>query len=73
MSQKCEGICDLWVLDEIFKKNYAENMKKLWEPFGSCLLNSTANPAQFGWKWAELAALVSRQPQKGSHNFFRSF
>ena len=21
--------------------------KKSWEPFGSCLLNSTANPAQF--------------------------
>ena len=33
--------------------------KKSWEPFRSCLLNSTANPAQFGWKWAELAVLVS--------------
>ena len=32
-----------------FKKIYAENMKKTWEPFGSCLLNTTANPAHFGW------------------------
>ena len=34
--------------------------KKFFEPFRSCLLNSTANPAQFGWKWAGLAVLFSR-------------
>ena len=34
---------------------------KSWEPLRSCLLNSTANPAQFGWKLAELAVLFSRQ------------
>ena len=28
--------------------------KKSWEPFRSCLLNSAANPAQFGWKLAGL-------------------
>ena len=41
------------------KKN-PENMKKPWEPFGSYLLNSTANPAQFEWKWPGLAVLFSR-------------
>ena len=33
---------------------------KSWEPFRSCLLNSTANSVQFGWKWAGLAVLFSR-------------
>ena len=27
---------------------------KSWKPFRSCLLNSTANPAQFGWKLAKI-------------------
>ena len=35
MGQKCEGDCGLWVLDEILKKIYAENLKKImgavWE------------------------------------------
>ena len=35
MSQKCEGNCGLWVLNEILKKTYAENLKKIvdavWE------------------------------------------
>ena len=44
--------------------------KESWEPFGSCLLNSTANPAKLGWKWAGLAGLFSRQILKGSHDFF---
>ena len=47
--------------------------KKSWEPFGSCLLNSTANPAKLGWKWAGLAVLFSRQLSNGSHNFFQTF
>ena len=47
--------------------------KKLWEPFGSCLLNSTANPAKLGWKWAGLAVLFSRQLPNGSHDFFQTF
>ena len=47
--------------------------KKSWEPFRICLLNSTANPAQFGWKWAGLALLSSRQLLNGSHNFFHTF
>jgi hypothetical protein len=41
MGQKCEGNCGFWVLNEIIKK--------------SNLLNSTANSAQFEWKWAGLA------------------
>jgi hypothetical protein len=35
MSQKCQGNCGLWVLNEIIKKEYPENLKKivgaLWE------------------------------------------
>ena len=31
-------------------KDMLKVWKKLWEPFGSCLLNSTANPAKHGWK-----------------------
>ena len=58
MFQKFEGICGLWVLNQIVKKNiYAENMKKSWEPLGSYLLNSTGNPEQFEWKWAGLTVL----------------
>ena len=29
MFQKCGGICGLWVLNEIIKEMYAENMKKI--------------------------------------------
>ena len=28
MGQKCEGNCGLWVLNEIIKKIYPENLKK---------------------------------------------
>ena len=35
MGQKCEGNCGLWVLNQILKKTYPENLKKnvgaLWE------------------------------------------
>ena len=35
MGQKCEGDCVLWVLNEILKKTYPENLKKIvgavWE------------------------------------------
>ena len=35
MGQKCEGNCGLWVLNEIIKKTYPENLKKIvgaiWE------------------------------------------
>ena len=43
------------------KKYILKVWKKSWEPFGSCLLNSTANPAKLGWKWAGLAVLFSKQ------------
>jgi hypothetical protein len=53
----------------IFKKiNENENIKekfKSWELFRSCLLNSTANPAQFWLKWAGLAVLFSRELLNG--------
>ena len=35
MGQKCEGNCGLWVLNEMIKKMYPENLKKIvgavWE------------------------------------------
>ena len=35
IGQKCEGNCGLWVLNEMIKKTYAENLKKIvgavWE------------------------------------------
>ena len=36
MGQKCEGNCGLWVLNEMIKKIYPENLKKknvgaVWE------------------------------------------
>ena len=31
MGQKCEGNCGLWVLNEIIKKIYPENLKKIVE------------------------------------------
>ena len=40
--------------------------------FRICLLNSTANPAQFGWKLAGLAVLFSRQILNGSREFYFS-
>ena len=54
----------------IFKKNiYIIEKLKSCELFRSCLLNSTANPAQFWWKWAGLAVLFSRQLLNGSKDF----
>jgi hypothetical protein len=44
--------------------------KKICEPFRICLLNSTANSAQFWWKWAGLAVLFSRQLLNSSQDFF---
>ena len=45
-----------------------------WSNPGSCLgVACTANPAQFRWKWSELAVLFSRQLPKGSHNFSQIF
>ena len=53
--EKCVGKgCNGFIL----KKNIVSMRKnKSWEPFRICLLSSTANPAQFGWKLAGLAVL----------------
>ena len=56
-----------------FKKNILKIWKKSWEPFGSYLLNSTANPAHFHPNWAGLAVLFSRQLLNGSQDFFFRF
>ena len=73
MGQKYEGNYGVWVLNEIIEKRYPENLKKLWEPFGSYLLNSTANPAHFYSNWAGLAVLLSRYlfPKRLSRFFFK--
>ena len=42
------------------KKYILKIWEKSWEPFGSYLLNSTANPAHFHSNWAGLAVLFSR-------------
>ena len=52
------------------KKHILKFWKKSWVPFGRYLINSTADSAQFEWKWAGLAVLFSRQLPNGSHNFF---
>ena len=64
-----------WVsMVSYLKKNKIKILKrkKSWEPFRICLLNSTANPAQFGWKLAGLAVLFSRQILNGSQDLFFS-
>jgi hypothetical protein len=48
-------------------------LKKSWEPFGSCLLNSTADPAHFHPSLAVLAVLFTRQLPNGFHDFFQTF
>ena len=68
MGQKCEGNCGLWVLNEILKKHILKIWKKSWVPFGSYLLDSTADSAQFEWKLAGLAVLFrTHKPQLPSH------
>jgi hypothetical protein len=37
-------------------KQRNKHKNKTWKPFGSCLLNSTANPAQF--RYAEMGYLA---------------
>ena len=44
--------------------------KKSWEPFRICLLNSTANSANFHPNWSGLAVLFNRQILNGSQDFF---
>ena len=50
----------------VFYKVLLKIWKRSWEPFRSCLLNSTANPVHFHQNWAELAVLFSRQILNGS-------
>ena len=54
-------------------KNILKIWKKSWEPFGSYLLNSTANAARCHLFWAGLALLFSRQLLNGSQDFFSPF
>ena len=62
-----------FIFKKINKNYYVKEKKKSWEPFRIFLLNSTANPAQFGWKWAGLAVLFSRQLLNGSHDLLHIF
>ena len=60
-----------FIFKQINKDFNIKEKKKSWEPFKICLLNSsTANPAQFGWKSAGLAAQFSRQILNGSQIFW---
>ena len=43
-----------------------------WSRFRICMLNSTANPADFHPNWAGLAVLFIRQILNGSQDFFSS-
>jgi hypothetical protein len=56
----------------IFKKYYINEKKRSWELFRICLLSSTANPAQFGWKLGS-AVLLSRQILISSQDHFFSY
>ena len=47
--------------------------KKSWEPFRICLLNRTANTAQFWWKLAGLAVIFSRQIYFRNAQPFKNF
>ena len=67
MGQKYECNCGSWVLYEIVKRIYPENLKKNVGPFGSYLLNSTANPAHFHSNWAGLGKTHDLQ-NLGSQN-----
>ena len=58
---------------DLRKKIMLKIWKILWEPFGSCLLNSKANPANFYPNGAGLAVLFSRHLPNGSHDLFYIF
>ena len=60
-------------LKKQIKIKILKRKKKSWEPFRSCLLNSTANPAHFHQNWAGLAVLFSRQILKRLPGFFLFF
>ena len=55
------------------KKDMLKIWKKMWVPFGSYLLNNTANPAHFHSNWAGLAVLFSRKIPNGTQFFFQIF
>jgi hypothetical protein len=59
-----------FILKEINENENIKEEKKSWEPFRICLLNSTANTAQFDQNWAELAVLFSRQILNRSQDYF---
>ena len=61
-----------FIFKKIIKNENIKEKKKSWEPFRICLLNSTANPANFHPNWAGLAVLFSRQILNGSQDFFLS-
>ena len=72
MCQKWEGDCGLWVLNEIIQEIYTESLKKMWEPFGRNLLNSTANPAKLWWKiWLDWPCYFAGNSQATPMIFFK--
>ena len=74
MCQTCEGksVSPNRYFNQI-KKHYIKERKKSWEPYRIQQLNSTANSAQFGWKWARLQVLFSKLLPNGSNELFHIF
>ena len=56
-------------LMKFLKKHILKIWKKSWVPFGSYLLNSTADSAQFEWKWAGLALKFEIRRLKAINDF----
>ena len=59
-----------FIFRKINKNLNIKEKKKPWEQFRICLLNSTANPANFHPKWAGLVVLFSKQILNSSWDFF---
>ena len=61
MRPKCGGKSgNSFIFKKINENENSKTKKKSLEPFRSYMLNSTAKPAKFEWKWAGLAVLFSR-------------
>ena len=61
------------LLMKLIKKKVSWKYEKSLEPFGSYLLNSTANPVHFHPNWAGLAVLFSQPLLNGCQDFFCCF
>ena len=68
IGQKCEGNCGLWVLNEMIKKIYPENLKKIvgaiWKLPAKQHSQSSPFPLKLGWNGSAIQQATSkRHPQ----------